>query len=80
MKCKREFIINIGSGKLYQTHGFSAHADRDGMIEWMKYIKGLKKVFLVHGEVNSQNAFKETIKTKLQIDAHIVSFKEEITL
>ncbi|WP_428739395.1 MBL fold metallo-hydrolase RNA specificity domain-containing protein [Sulfurimonas sp.] len=70
----------IVKASIHTINGFSAHVDRDGMIEWIKDIKGLKKVFLVHGEPNSQTAFKETLKKELNVDAHIVSFKEEIVL
>lgn len=40
----------------------SAHADQDGLDEYVKSIKGLKKIFLVHGEEESRQAFAERIK------------------
>lgn len=70
----------IVEASIHTINGFSAHADRDGILEWISDIKGLKKVFLVHGELESQNSFKETLKEKLAIDPHIVSFKEKILL
>jgi metallo-beta-lactamase family protein len=43
----------------------SGHADRDEMLAWMKPIaKGLKKVFLVHGEPEQQTAFAAAIRER----------------
>lgn len=70
----------IVKASIHTINGFSAHADQDGILKWIKNIEGLKQVFLVHGEIESQNAFKETLKKALGLDAHIVSFKEEIIL
>lgn len=41
---------------------FSAHADRNEMIDFIKNQKKLKKLFLVHGEKASQEKFKDTLK------------------
>lgn len=42
----------------------SGHADRDEMLAWIRPIAGgLKKVFLVHGEVEQQTAFSETLRS-----------------
>ena len=42
---------------------FSAHADKDDLDEFIKGIKGLKKIMLVHGEPSQSEAFAERIKT-----------------
>jgi metallo-beta-lactamase family protein len=31
-------------------HGFSAHADVDGLLAWLRPIQGPRAVFVVHGE------------------------------
>jgi len=47
----------------------SGHADRDEMLAWMKPIAaGLKKVFLVHGEAEQQNAFVTAIHERYGLD------------
>ena len=47
----------------------SGHADRDELLAWMKPIaSGLKKVFLVHGEVNQQAPFAEAIHLSYGLD------------
>ena len=70
----------IVKASIHTINGFSAHADQKGILKWIAKIKDLKKVFLVHGELESQKAFKKVLKKKLNIDAHIVGFKEKINL
>ena len=47
--------------KVEKCNGFSAHADYSEMIEWLKEIdtSRLKKIFLIHGEVDQQEGFKQ---------------------
>ena len=41
---------------------FSAHADRNEIMDFMSNQKGkMKKLFLVHGEIDSQQAFKDLL-------------------
>jgi len=70
----------IVKASIHTINGFSAHADRDGIVEWISSMKDLKKVFLVHGELESQKSFKAMLKKELGLDAHIVAFKEKIVL
>jgi len=44
------------------TDVFSGHADREDLINFVKPQKALKKVFLVHGEQPSLEAFKEGLE------------------
>lgn len=39
--------------KVLSLRGFSAHADADGLLGWLKSIKGIKTVFITHGEEDS---------------------------
>lgn len=41
--------------------GFSSHADRDGLFEWIGAAKGLDKIFVVHGENGARTAFKDEL-------------------
>ena len=70
----------IVKASIHTINGFSAHADQDGILKWISKIKNLKKVFLIHGEKESQMNFKEVLENKLDIDAHIVDYKEKIEL
>lgn len=43
-------------------HSMSAHADDPKLITWLKHIKGVREVFLVHGEDDGRNAIEKEIK------------------
>jgi metallo-beta-lactamase family protein len=51
--------------KIEKIDGFSAHADKDELVRWMEYFeKRPKKVFIVHGEPDSQIAFKKNLQKR----------------
>jgi metallo-beta-lactamase family protein len=62
--------------KIYTINGFSAHGDREDLIDWISHFKGLETVYLVHGEEDKMEIFKKAIKERLGIKAHIVKEKE----
>jgi metallo-beta-lactamase family protein len=63
--------------EIYSLEGFSGHADKDGLFEWISSFKKFpKKVFLVHGEDESKIAFAERIKADLN---HIVQVINEVS-
>ncbi len=70
----------IVKASIHTINGFSAHADQKGIIEWISKMQNLTKVFLVHGEKEVQEHFKETLKERLGLNAHIVAFKEKIVI
>ena len=52
-----------------QLDALSGHADREEMLAWMKPLAaGLKRVFLVHGELDQQTAFAAAIRQRYQLD------------
>jgi len=65
---------------VYTINGFSAHADQSGILEWMEGIKGLQRIFLIHGEEDKQEIFKKAIEEKMHKQAHIVQPLEVIYL
>jgi len=58
--------------KIYTINGFSAHGDQNDLIEWMEHFEELEKIFLIHGEVDKMEIFRDAIKKRLDIRAHIV--------
>ena len=42
---------------IYTIGGFSAHADRDGLLAWHKQAGGSARTFLVHGEERAMESF-----------------------
>ena len=44
-----------------QIHGFSAHADRDALLRWLKAYRSPKRVFITHGEPEAATSFATTV-------------------
>ena len=51
----------IVKAKVHTINGFSAHADQNGLIDWMSKFKKLDKIFLIHGERDKQEIFQKEI-------------------
>lgn len=78
IKIYGEEIINKVS--VYTINGFSAHADQDELIEWIRPIKNLEHLFLIHGENTKMDIFAQEIKERLSIDAHKMEFGVPVIL
>jgi len=66
---------------IHDTQGMSSHADQGQLIEWLKSIKGVKKLFLTHGDDHSRVSFKERVKNELSIqDITLPKLGDEIIL
>ena len=59
---------------------FSAHADRKEMLEFISNQKRLKKIFLVHGEVDVQEKFKAYLEAAGYNDVNIPALGQEYDL
>ena len=59
---------------------FSAHADRNEIIEFIENQKKLKKMFLVHGNYEKQKAFKYLLHQHDHKDVLIPNLGNEITI
>lgn len=55
------------NAQIYDLEGFSGHADRDGLFEWLAgfQVKTPKQVFLVHGEPEAKEAFADYVEAHL---------------
>lgn len=63
------------------TQAMSSHADQGQLITWLKAIKGVKKVFLTHGEDGPRMALSEKIRTDTGItDVTTPRLHEEVTI
>ncbi|HEY1391084.1 MAG TPA: MBL fold metallo-hydrolase [Ktedonobacterales bacterium] len=54
---------------IYTIGGFSAHADRDGLLAWVTSAGAPTPIFLVHGE----DAPRQTLASRLQGQGHVVN-------
>ena len=72
--------INV-EAEIYNLEGFSGHADRDGLLDWLSGFRVKpKEIFLVHGEEDSKRAFAKTVKAALGYDCTVVEGDTEFTL
>ena len=61
--------------------GLSAHADSDGLINWLARIPSKpKKVFVTHGELNSANALRVRIEEELGFSCEVPKALQELEL
>ena len=62
--------------------GFSAHADAEQIVDWMRSIKDPRpaKVFLVHGEGQAQEALKERIQDELGLEVYAPFLGDIVTI
>ncbi len=66
---------------LVTIEGFSAHADRNELLVWLKELKTPpRKVFVVHGDEESAKAFGELVESKTGWKTHVPVYKEKVTL
>lgn len=58
--------------EIYSLEGLSAHADQEGIMDWLAKIKApLEKIFLVHGEKEEYTALKQRIETELKLEVAV---------
>lgn len=50
-----------------KLEAFSSHADQPKLLQWLKNIQGVKKVFLVHGDTPQREALSKKIQETLHI-------------
>jgi metallo-beta-lactamase family protein len=67
--------------RIAQIHGFSAHADRTGLLRWLGHLKRPpRRVFLVHGEQDATNRLAEEIRTKWSWAVEVPDYQDEYEL
>lgn len=66
--------------QIHTVGGLSAHADQEDLVRWLGGFKTSPKVFLVHGERDSQIAFKAYAEDKLGLDIQYPDAGEVIDL
>lgn len=54
--------------RIERLDGLSGHADKEGLITWLKAVKEPKKVFLVHGDDAVCTSFAELLRTEYGYD------------
>lgn len=63
------------NAEIYNIEGFSGHADKNGLLEWLgKFKKKPKKVFIVHGEAQSKEDFAKEVEENLGLECIIPTY------
>jgi metallo-beta-lactamase family protein len=69
------------AAEIHNLEGFSGHADKDGLLAWLSgFQKEPKQIFLVHGEMESKEAFAYTVREKFGYDPVVVRDISEFEL
>lgn len=67
--------------QIYNIDGFSAHADKDQLMTWLKNFKCQPaNVFVVHGEHDSAANFAELIESELHYSAYIPQYGAQASI
>ncbi len=61
-----------------KIESLSSHADQLHLLRWLKHIKDVEKVFLVHGENEQRTTLKEKIKKELGLENIFLPIRNEV--
>lgn len=65
---------------VYTIGGFSAHADRKELLEWLGAFPDKPEVFIVHGEETVSLDFEKTIRETIELTTHVPEIGEELQI
>lgn len=67
--------------KVVRIHGFSAHADRNELLAWLKELEAPPRaVFVVHGETESASSFGDYLREQTGWDVSVPDYQDEVVL
>jgi metallo-beta-lactamase family protein len=67
--------------KIVRVHGFSAHADRNELLEWLRELEAAPRgVFVVHGETESARSFGDYVREQTGWKVTVPAYQNEIVL
>ena len=66
--------------KVFTIGGFSAHADQNGLLEWMSHFESKPRVFVIHGEQTASDALAGKIRERFGLTARVPKWKEHLVL
>lgn len=61
---------------IYNMDGFSAHADKNQILDWMKHFdrEKINNIFLVHGEPDAQQSLGEAVATEIGVPFYVPAY------
>jgi metallo-beta-lactamase family protein len=67
--------------RIEQIQGFSSHADKNELMRWLSTIKNTpRKVFIIHGEKESSQAFARLVSETHPWDVAIPGYRDEVVI
>ncbi len=67
--------------KIARIHGFSAHADRNELFDWLKQLKRPPRhLFVIHGEEKSAKSFGDYIREQTNWKVTVPAYQDEIVV
>ena len=67
--------------RIANLNGFSAHADRDELLQWLSAIKNPpRQLFVVHGEEEVSSIFAKYVRDELGWKVSVPQYKDEVML
>ncbi len=67
--------------KIVRINGFSSHADRDELLEWLRELEAPPRgVFVVHGETDSAQSFGDYVRQETGWDVTVPEYRQEVIL
>lgn len=70
----------VVKAQIVTINGFSAHGDQRDIMEWISHFRELKKIYLIHGEIEKMDIFSKAIKDTLEYEPIIVEHAKKIEL
>ncbi len=69
------------NAKVVRVHGFSAHADRQELLQWLGALKNRPRhVFVVHGETQAANAFADHLRQHNGWQVTVPGYQDQIVI
>lgn len=65
---------------IHTLGGFSAHADRDELLDWISRFKNRPEIFIVHGEEDVSLDFQNLINERFHYKTHVPAKGEEFEI
>lgn len=72
-----KLVVRAG---IHTLGGFSAHADRDQLINWISKFRNSPEIFIVHGEESVSREFRSLIEEMFHYKSVLPSYGEEFEL
>lgn len=66
--------------RIHTVGGLSAHADRDDLLRWISSFATRPRVYIVHGETEAREAFRDTLVNQTNLQAQVAHAGQRVDL